>query len=93
VTSEEETKTNVPFGYLAVLLGYLCKSPILRGNIKSHLEGGSIRVLLIAIEEFLRYHRKIEEIRHAEGDVDLTVNFIGRLQALVDGLKKEEGLV
>lgn len=92
VTSEEQTKFNVPFGYLAVLLAYLCKNPVIKARVRMQLEGASIKQLLDAVGEFLRYHRKLEEIRLVYGDADVKANFIGRLQDLLNFLKESEDL-
>jgi hypothetical protein len=93
VVSEQETRSSVPVGYLAVLLSYLCTNASARMRVRASLTGGTLKHLIIAVEEFLQYHRKItEEIHSMDGDVDLKAVFVNRLQAVVDQLKEEEGV-
>lgn len=85
--SEEETGTNVAFGYLAVLLSYICTNKIARVYVCSRLERGNLDQLLGAVKEFLQYHNKIDrEIYDSGGDVDPTAAFSSRLQGVVDRL-------
>ena len=98
VTSEKEARTNVPFGYLVVLLGYLCKSTNVFAIMRSRLNGGTLRVLLIAIGEFLHYHQKVEELRVKEGgeqvlqEQDIKSTFVSRLQGLMEELQAKDDL-
>ncbi|KAI4154003.1 MAG: hypothetical protein LQ340_001944 [Diploschistes diacapsis] len=93
VTSENEIKFNIPFGWLAVLLAYLSKNIAVRDCVKRHLAGGTLRRLLDAVAEFLTYHRRVAaELRHTDADVDIKTTFTDRLQNLVNTLKAEEGL-
>lgn len=87
VTSESEIRSNIPFGYLAVLLGYLCKTTAIFHQVRSRLEGGNLRLLLIAIGEFLQYHQKVEELKLVNGESSIQNNFIDRLQELLKELK------
>lgn len=93
VTSEKEARSNVPFGYLVVLLGYLCKSSSIFAIVRSRLNGGTLRVLLIAIGEFLQYHQKVEELGDGgEEDQDIKITFIRRLQGLMEELQIKDDL-
>ncbi|KAI4254084.1 MAG: hypothetical protein LQ352_003303 [Teloschistes flavicans] len=84
VYSEEETALNVAFGYLSVLLSELCMEEEARKMVASQLEAGSLQPLLDAVEEFLRYHRQIdEELGQVEGQSDLKTDFITRLENVV----------
>ncbi len=86
--SEQETSSNVAFGYLSVLLCYLCLNDVVRAQISSHLEGGTLKQLLDAVDEFLSFHRKVdEEITRSDGEVDFRAGFISRLQSVIDGLR------
>ena len=86
--SEQETSSNVAFGYLSILLCYLCVNDVIRAKISSRLEGGTLKQLLDAVEEFLSFHRKVdEEIARSDGEVDFRAGFISRLQGVIDGLK------
>lgn len=53
---------NVAHGYLAVLLGNLCKSPQIRAQIQAKLPNGSFAVLRDAVEEFLRHHKEADRV-------------------------------
>lgn len=88
--SEEEISTNVAFGYLAVLLSYVCVNKSARAYACSQLQGGTLDQLLRAMKEFLQYHNSIDqEIYDSGGDVDVTAGFTSRLQRLVDKLEDE----
>ncbi|KAI4208083.1 MAG: hypothetical protein LQ346_000247 [Caloplaca aetnensis] len=84
VYSEEETSSNVAFGYLAVLLAYLSIDEEARAMVANQLSGGSVQQLVGVVEEFLQYHRQIEdELVLKEGDVDLRTSFVGRLEKVL----------
>lgn len=90
--SEREASLNVAFGYLSVLLSYLCLNKTVRFMISSQLQGGSLKKLLDAVQEFLHYHREIDaNIHQDEEGVDVQADFIDRLQRLIDGLKLDVG--
>jgi hypothetical protein len=94
VLHEQEIKSNVAVGYLAVLLSYLSVTPHIKQQIEARLRGGTMTQLLDAVEEFLHYHRQVaEEIPQANDDLDVKTSFIGRVQSIVDRLKREDGLV
>lgn len=90
--SEREASLNVAFGYLSVLLSYLCLNKTVRFMVSSQLQGGSLKKLLDAVQEFLHYHREIDaNIHQDEEGVDVQADFIDRLQRLIDGLKLDVG--
>lgn len=90
--SEREASLNVAFGYLSVLLSYLCLNKTVRFMVSSQLQGGSLKKLLDAVQEFLHYHREIDaNIHQDEEGVDVQADFINRLQRLIDGLKLDVG--
>lgn len=79
--SEEETSSNVAFGYLAVLLAYLSVDEEARAIVANQLNGKNLQQLVGVVEEFLQYHRQIDdELDVKEGEVDLKTNFVGRLE-------------
>jgi hypothetical protein len=80
--SVEKTQLNVAFGYLAVLLGYLCLSEPVRKRFshKNHSKG--LGCLLDSIREFIALHRTIDD---KSGANSLT----GKLQNLVDSLVRK----
>lgn len=90
--SEREASLNVAFGYLSVLLSYLCLNKTVRFMVSSQLQGGSLKKLLDAVQEFLHYHREIDaNIHQDEEGVDVQADFTDRLQRLIDGLKLDVG--
>ena len=76
------------FGYLSVLLSYLCIEEHSRQMIAKRLDDESLRPLLDAVEEFLQYHRQIDqELVLTEGEMDLKATFVSRLEKVVDRMK------
>lgn len=60
--------------------------------VSSQFQGGSLKKLLDAVQEFLHYHREIDaNIHQDEEGVDVQADFIDRLQRLIDGLKLDVG--
>jgi hypothetical protein len=60
VDSVEEANLNVTFGYLAVLLGYLALTKDTARRIRLGLPGQSLKPLIIAVDEFIDHHRKVD---------------------------------
>ncbi|KAJ5888880.1 hypothetical protein N7495_008921 [Penicillium taxi] len=52
---------NVAVGYLAVLLLALCLNPKARSHIKQSFQAKGLTVVMSTVDEFLHYHRKIEQ--------------------------------
>ena len=76
-----------------MLLGWLCLDPAIKARVSDHLPGNSLKQLLDAVEEFLRYHRSVDQaIVGADGEDVARANFISRLQSHVNDLRKAEGL-
>lgn len=93
VSSLEETSSNVAFGWVSVLLGWLCLNPAIKARISGRLPGNSLKQLLDAVDEFLQYHRRVDQVIHrGDGEDDAKASPVGRLQSHVDDLKKAEGL-
>ncbi|KAL8861345.1 MAG: hypothetical protein Q9178_002217 [Gyalolechia marmorata] len=89
VYSEEETSSNVAFGYLSVLLSYLCVDKHGRQRVASHLQDGTLRSLLDNVVEFLHYHRQIDdEMDEEDGEMSLKASFISRLDRTVHELRQ-----
>lgn len=83
---------NVAFGYLSVLLSYLCLNRTVRFKVEAKLQDGSLKPLLDAVQEFVHYHREIDaDIHQDEEGVDVKADFIDRLQRLIDELKLDAG--
>lgn len=76
------------FGYVSVLLSYLCINEAVRQKVSARLQGGTLGPLLDAVEEFLQYHRQIDDgVRRDDGEEEVRAGFVGRLQGVVDNLK------
>lgn len=90
--SEEETSLNVAFGYLSVLLSNLCIDRQIREQVRSRLRGGTLKQLFDAVEEFLHYHRQVDnQICGIGEEIDVQLGFVGRLQGVIDRLKQVDG--
>ena len=71
-----------------MLLSYLCINNAVKSYVNRRLEGPSLAVLLDAVEEFLNYHRQIDEnTAREDGGKDRRANFVNRLQGIVDDLR------
>ncbi|KAJ6010524.1 hypothetical protein N7451_001936 [Penicillium sp. IBT 35674x] len=78
---------NVAVGYLAVLLLALCLDSSARAEVKRSLHSRGLSVIMSTVEEFLQYHRKIEQELQplpAQGD---SSGFHIRLQDLVGRIR------
>ena len=76
-----------------MLLGWLCLDPAIKARVSDRLPGNSLKQLLDAVEEFLQYHRRVDQATlRADDKDDARATFIGRLQSHVDDLKRVERL-
>ena len=82
--SEEEITSNVPFGYLSVMLCNLCLYAQARSQVEARLPGQSLIPLLDAVAEFLRYHKAIDKAMNDEAILDGKVGFVDRVQTLLN---------
>lgn len=96
--SVAQTHSNVVFGYLSVLLSTLALDDEIRARIRAALPGSGLERLFSTVEEFLLYHRKVEEeIRDLDVGSDredpegAMGGFTGRLQGIVDRIREAEG--
>jgi hypothetical protein len=78
----EKTQLNVAFGYLSILLGYLCLHQPIRERFISICSKGSLEPLLESLREFILFHKKV-----AANAMDGGGSAADRLQALVDQLE------
>jgi len=83
--SVEKSQLNVAFGYLSVLLGYLCLYEPIRERFAG-LHPGGLAPLRDSIREFIAYHKAADYA--AEETRTEASSFIGRLQILVDQLRR-----
>jgi hypothetical protein len=86
--SIEAMATNVPYGYLAILLGNLCQNDRVRRKVQSKLPGGNLALLVNAVDEFTKIHQ-IADRDMFDGDEGREVysTFTARLQIVADKLR------
>ncbi|KAK2749175.1 hypothetical protein FQN57_006790 [Myotisia sp. PD_48] len=82
-----QTHSNVAFGYLSVLLCTVCLDSGARAYIRNALETRTFNRLLGTVEEFLHYHRKVEELQDVRWEEDAMAGFTSRLQGIVDRIR------
>ncbi|KAJ5179637.1 hypothetical protein N7492_002847 [Penicillium capsulatum] len=87
--SVREVHHNVAVGYLAVLLLALCLHPEARSQVKESLSSNGLAVVMSTVDEFLQYHRKIEQELHPFSAGENS-GFHGRLQDLVSQIQRNE---
>lgn len=90
--SVREVHHNVVVGYLAVLLLALCLHPKARSQVEKSLPSSGLTVVLSTVDEFLQYHRKIEQELQPFSGAE-TNGFHGRLQDLVSQIQRSEQVV
>ncbi|ETS76715.1 hypothetical protein PFICI_12102 [Pestalotiopsis fici W106-1] len=86
--SEAKSQLNVAFGYLSVLLGYLCLFKPIRQVFRSCQSAKSMGPLVDSIQEFISHHRAMEASLLDAGVEDPRAHggYTERLQGLVDQL-------
>ncbi|EGE04126.1 hypothetical protein TEQG_03158 [Trichophyton equinum CBS 127.97] len=87
-----QTHSNVAFGYLSVLLCTASLDDEARSYLRSTIQPRTFERLLGTVEEFLHYHRKVEdELHDARGDAeDAMTGFTSRLQGIVDRIRNAD---
>lgn len=86
-----QTHSNVAFGYLSILLCTLSLDESVRARLRRSLCGNGLSRVLATAEEFLQYHRKVEdELRSLGGEQDQVAGFTSRLQGLVERIRRYE---
>jgi len=79
-----QTHSNVAFGYLSILLCTLCLEREAYSVVKSAMNGTGLDRLLATVEEFLHYHRKVDEELHQSQSVK---EFTFRLQGILNQIR------
>lgn len=75
-------------GYLAMLLGFLCLNASVKARVTARLPGGTLKQLIDAVEEFMYYHKQIDqEIYLGDGEEESKAGTVDRLQGLVNDLR------
>lgn len=79
-----QTHSNVAFGYLSILLCTVSLDPEVRAFTANSLEGHGLTKILATVDEFLHYHRKVdEELQQSQAMTEFTT----RLQGIVDQIR------
>ncbi|KAL9618546.1 MAG: hypothetical protein Q9160_006730 [Pyrenula sp. 1 TL-2023] len=101
-SSAAQSHAMVTFGYLSVLLTTLCLDAKVREHVRGRLPGSSLRGVFVAVEEFLKHMRKVEQDeRMLEYDENEKANgsakkkmsdFAERFQNIVRELRRAERL-
>jgi hypothetical protein len=79
-----QTHSNVAFGYLSILLCTLCIEDEGYGVVKAAMNGVGMEKLLATVEEFLHYHRKVDEELHQSQSLK---EFTSRLQRILNQVR------
>lgn len=86
-----EVHHNVAVGYLAVLLLTLAIDNETRSKIKSLLASNGLATVISTVDEFLQYHRKVEQeasVLPTQGQP--ASGFMARLQELIAQIRLTE---
>ncbi|PSK56600.1 hypothetical protein B9Z65_6224 [Elsinoe australis] len=67
--SIEESRVNVAYGYLAVLLGNLCLNVRVKAVVEKEM--GDLESLMRAVEEFLGYHRRVDRESQKDEEAEM----------------------
>lgn len=81
---------NVAVGYLAVLILALCLDDDVRSQVKQFMRPNGLSVVRSTVDEFLQYHRKIEQELYPLQTNDGSSGFIARLEGLVSQIQQIE---
>ena len=87
--SEKEAAINVAFGYLSVLISYLCVDRKIRDKVCLSLKGKSLKQLLDSVEEFMHYHTQVDENPQGRLSIDDKTDFLHRLHSVINDLKTD----
>lgn len=86
--SMEDSHRNVAFGYLSVLLGYLCLAPEIEATVRAGMRGTTLRPLIESVEEFISHHQKVDDLWEDDTDgQNPNSGLTQRLQEMVGRLK------
>lgn len=89
--SMEESRSNVPVGYLTVLLGNLCLNRSIRAKVRAELPDQRLDMLIDKIKEFVQYHEhvdsKTKEYQGTQGR-ETWQNYTARLLLVVEKLER-----
>ncbi|KAG9232985.1 wings apart-like protein regulation of heterochromatin-domain-containing protein [Amylocarpus encephaloides] len=85
-SSVEEIQKNVAFAYLSVLLGYLSLLPSVAQRVKTHQSSHSLAPVIASIQEFIGYHKAVDEQAVDEAGNTPQSKLTEQLQGLVSNL-------
>ena len=90
-STEEHADFVVAYGYLSVLLSYLCIDETSRAQLGDRLRalGGDFKELLASTDKFLLYHRQIDDHVRAGNEVDdRRTSFVTHSQAILNDWRR-----
>lgn len=85
--SEEESQSNVAFGYLSILLGNLCQNSNIQEKVRLRMPNTTLQSLFNSLEEFITHHRKVDD-QYESYDDGPNAAFTERLEQMVRRLKE-----
>ncbi|RPB16069.1 hypothetical protein P167DRAFT_556988 [Morchella conica CCBAS932] len=85
--SEEESQSNVAFGYLSILLGNLCQNSNIQEKVRLRMPNATLQPLFNSLEEFIAHHRKVDD-QYENYDDGPNAAFTERLEQMVRRLRK-----
>lgn len=88
--SVEQSAANVAYGYLSIMLANLCQNDEAKQTLRSLLPGGTLRVLVAAVEEFVRHHQRVDGMEASGPDSEWS-SFTDRLLGVLVRLKAAAG--
>ncbi|GAB7323354.1 hypothetical protein MBLNU13_g05818t1 [Cladosporium sp. NU13] len=88
--SVEQSAANVAYGYLAIMLANLCQDSGARQTIRSLLPGGTLDVLVAAVDEFVQHHQRVDGMESDGLDSERN-NLTERLLGVLVKLQAGEG--
>jgi Wings apart-like protein regulation of heterochromatin len=90
--SLQAAEMNIPYGWLAVLLGNLCLAYEVREKVRAEMPGQSLKSLIAAVDEFSRIWQRMNMTEFEGEEGQQTVSELAdRMNAVVDRLREIEG--
>ena len=86
--SVEEVTRNVPFGYLSVLLGFVCLNCRAKTQVEAQLAGHTIEPLLSFIRKFTTHYQAIDRACKDDRLVEGQPDFAKRIEVLLQQLTR-----
>lgn len=86
-----EVHHNVAIGYLSIFLAILCLDARARDEVRISLNGKGLAVVLSTVDEFLRYHQRVDQNSHSyEATGSQSTTFASRLRNILCQIQDSE---